>query len=344
MQTPVEKAFVTILCPSSGMGLKKDALIIQNALNANCIPNKIVYIHFGNSYKNIARKIFNKIKEKFSVLHSKLQLLLGLKNRHISIHLEVVMHRHLFHSPYNVLIPNQEWFRINSLVIEKVDCIWCKSHLSKSVFSEIGLPVRYIGFQTHIKQLPNLNSFRKKEFFTRIGMTKTRGSDQLVEIWNQHPEWPRLNMVVDSSLKPSLSPANVNYLAPVESDDEYFELVNSFQFHIYVTEAEGFGHSILESMSTGAIVLVTQAAPMTEYATKKSVIFIPAQYSGPMCLSPRFKSTNEQIESAVESALQMSEADILDMRSNALDTNHRLENTFIQSLRNAIEASLNPKT
>lgn len=335
-----KNAFVTIHCPSSGMGLKKDALIIQNALNANSIANQIVYIHFGITHKTAFHKLFYKIKEKLSVVTDKIKLLLGFKKHHLSIHLEVVMHRHLFRSPTNILIPNQEWCQINPLMLEKIDLVWCKSRLSEHIFSELGFPVRFIGFQTSIKRLPNLDIERKAEFFTRIGMTKTRGSDQLVDIWSQHPEWPRLNMVVDHSLKPNLSPANVHYVSPIESDDDYFRLVNSFQFHIYVTEAEGFGHSILESMSTGAIVLVTQAAPMTEYANSDSVVMIKAEYAGQMRLSPRFKSSNAQIENAVETALGMKEEDISRMKEHALLVNKKLEAAFIQSIQIAVEYSL----
>jgi hypothetical protein len=336
MNALAEKKFVTILCPSSGLGLKKDALIIKRALDLKNIPNKITYVHFGYTPRNLLHKIYLKFIAKLAVILDQMILMAGGRKQHINIHLEVMMHRNVFTAPINVFIPNQEWSVINSLILEKTDMVWCKSKLSEIVFSEIGFSTRYIGFQTLIKEKPKFDQSRKREFFTRIGMTKTRGSDQLVELWNKHPEWPTLNMVIDESLQPTLTPNNVNYIRPIASDEEYFRLVNSFLFHIYVTEAEGFGHSIVESMSTGAIVLVTQAAPMNEYANDTNAIMIAAQYAGQMKLSPRFKSSNAQIEAAVAKALSMAETEIIQLRQNAVEVNDHLEQQFIELLNSAV--------
>lgn len=335
-----EKIHVNILCPSSGLGLKKDASIIQGALNVKNISNKITYIDFGITPQNFLNKFFFRIKEKLCVVSDKLKLFMGLRKGHISLHLEVMMYRHAFMAPVNILIPNQEWSEVNPLIFEKVNSIWCKSRLCETIFSEMGFPVQYIGFQTIIKQEVNFSVERKREFFTRIGMTKTRGSDQLVELWSQHPEWPMLNMVIDESLKPSLAPSNVNYIRPITSDEEYFALVNSFLFHIYVTEAEGFGHSIVESMSTGAVVLVTQAAPMSEYANDSNAIMIAAKYAGQMKLSPRFKSSNTEIEVAVQKALALSVEQIDTITRSASTVNKNLEKQFVNAIESATKSAV----
>lgn len=338
-----EKKFIHILCPSSGLGLKKDALIIKRALDINKIPNKITYVNFGLIPKNILHKVYLKLKAKLAVLFDQFQLLIGRKKQHLSIHLEVMMHRNIFMAPTNILIPNQEWSVINPLILERTDIVWCKSRLCETIFSEIGFRTCYIGFQTLINQQPALNHQRKREFFTRIGMTKTRGSDQLVELWSQHPEWPTLHMVIDSSLQPEKTPFNVHYIRPIESDETYASLVNSFLFHIYVTEAEGFGHSIVESMSTGALVLVTKAAPMTEYADDTNAILIPAEYAGQMKLSPRFKSSNLQIETAINKALNLSDDQLVNIKNNAMKVNAELEQKFIELLNLAVNSSTHYK-
>jgi hypothetical protein len=336
--------FVNILCPSSGLGLKKDALIIQRALEIKKIQNKIIYIDFGAVPQNPLHKIIFKIKEKIAVVADRLKLLSGLRKGHVSVHLEVMMYKNVFMSPVNVLIPNQEWSEINPLICEKVNVIWCKSRLCETIFSEMGFPVRYIGFQTIINQQPDVNIERKREFFTRIGMTKTRGADQLVDLWSMHPEWPTLNMIIDESLQPKLSPANVKYIRPISSDQDYFALVNSFLFHIYVTEAEGFGHSIVESMSSGALVLVTCAAPMSEYASQENTILITAQYAGQMKLSPRFKSTNEQIKASIIQALSMDDSQITTMQYNAMQVNKLLEKNFVALISSAVKDAVEQPT
>ncbi len=340
MSNLIRHPFVTIFCPSSGLGLKKDALIIKNALDFKKIPNKIRYVNFGYIPRNILEKFFLKILVKTQLILDRLALLCGTKKKCMSLHLEVMMHRNIYLSPINILIPNQEWTALNPLILEKTDIVWCKSKLSETIFSELGFSTQYIGFQSIIDEIQDLNRQRKREFFTRIGMTKTRGSDQLVELWSKHPEWPTLNMVIDESLQPSLTPHNVSYIRPITDDKEYISLVNSYLFHIYVTEAEGFGHSIVESMSTGAVVLVTNAPPMNEYANDKNAIMINAVYAGQMKLSPRFKSSDAQIESAITKTLKMDDAELIQIRRNAININNQLAKKFVQQLESAVQFAM----
>lgn len=324
---------VTIVCPTLGLGLKKDATIIKQALDANGLCAKVLLVDMSGRPRSLLKRIFTKIL----LVRDKLAVLLGMRSQHISIHVEQILFRFKFRSPTNVFIPNQEWCDARQLAhLGSIQEVWCKSRLSENLFSELGVPTRYIGFNSQTSSVPDSSAERKREFLTRIGVTKTRGADQLASLWSRHPEWPTLHMIVDPRVRPSVIAGNLNYIDPILDDRVYSEFTRSILFHVFVTEAEGWGHTILESMTEGAVVLVTDAPPMNEYADSTSAILIPADYAGRLMLSPRFKAQDSDIEDAVNAALTLSKEDSAAMRRRASLVNDALRTNFARSIAAAV--------
>ena len=60
---------------------------------------------------------------------------------------------------------------------------------------------------------------------------------------------------------------NINYFAKYVDDDELRLVQNRHGVHLCPSEAEGFGHTLVEAMSCGAVVITTDGPPMNEMVT-----------------------------------------------------------------------------
>lgn len=293
----------------AGLGLGKDAKILEEALLL--LGHKVTV----NEVPLVDKNLLGKLLERASIalshfgflfFYRKLQRLLLGKPDTISIHLEKIFYWKLFFHQQQILVPNQEWFNPRYFSLLKyIDCVWTKSVFAKDIFLEFKSKVEYIGFCS------NINTCYKTEktasyFFSRVGLSRFRGANKLVEAWRQHPEWPPLKMVADVSCRPKNPPSNVEYLDIFSSTEEYIACASSALFHIYATETEGFGHSIVEAMGYGSLVLVTDAPPMNEIANSDCALLIGASYSGQKWFAPRFSVNVSALEAAVNTALHLS--------------------------------------
>lgn len=207
-------------------------------------------------------------------------------------------------------------------------------------FSELNYTANYIGFCTTLDSGSINNDFRAHQadgFFTRIGPSRNRGAERLASLWAKHSEWPLLQMVVAPEYQPQIAANNIAYIDHVASDEDFNRLANSIPFHIFLTEAEGFGHLIVESMSRGAIVLVTNVSPMNDYATNESAILLSSYYAGQLGLSPRFVVSDDVIEAAVERVIGLSVEERVSIIQQAEKVNNALIQKFCDQLAHAIE-------
>lgn len=324
----------------AGLGLAKDAKILEEALlllghkvTVNELP--LVGISFTGQILERVITILRHCGVLF--FYRKLQRLLLGRPEIISIHLEKIFYWKLFAHRQQVLIPNQEWFnpRYFSL-LGHIDHVWAKTIFAKDIFLEFKSKVDYIGFCS------NVNSSYKIEksanyFFSRVGLSRFRGADKLVEVWRNHPEWPLLKLVIDISCRPENPPQNVEYIDIFSDTEEYIACASSALFHIYATETEGFGHSIVEAMGYGSLVLVTDAPPMNEIATSDCALLITASYSGQKWFSPRFSVEASALELTVDYALRLSSEKIQQLTGNAQLRPKALKQDFYNNLAMAIK-------
>jgi hypothetical protein len=219
-----------------------------------------------------------------------------------------------------------------------LDSLWCKSRLAENIFSQLYYKTDYMGFCTEFDrvELDESNDSHELSFFTRIGLSHNRGAEQLATLWSRHPGWPTLKMVVSRAFQPQVSADNIDYIDHLPSLADFQRLAASTPCHIFLTEAEGFGHLIVESMSRGALVLMTDAAPMNEYADNNSAIMLQAKYAGQLRLSPRFCIDDAVVERAVEQVINMPEEEKIRLTHNAKVVNEKLRTNFYNNLQQLI--------
>lgn len=324
----------------AGFGLVKDAKILKDALMFLGYDAEIIELptakHGFLGRITAAIASFSKIIG-FLFFYRRLQRFFLGKPKHVSIHLEKIFYGKLFLHRQQILIPNQEWFGSAFFELLKyIDNVWVKTGFAEGIFKQFRPTVNYIGFCSAIDS----NVICEKNgdhFFSRVGMSHFRGAERLVEVWRNHPEWPLLKMVIDSSCRPANPPANVEYLDIFSRAEDYVALASSSLFHIYASEAEGFGHSIVEAMGYGAVVLVTDAPPMNEVVDADCALLIAATYSGQKLFSPRFLVNASAVENTIETVMKMDTARIQQLIENARRRPAILKERFYNNLAMVIK-------
>lgn len=81
--------------------------------------------------------------------------------------------------------------------------------------------------------------------------------------------------------------------------------MNSNPFHLCPSESEGFGHTIVEGLSCGALVVTTDAPPMNELVSESRGVLITAGTPARQRFGERFRVDPEEVSAAVTRVLCM---------------------------------------
>lgn len=206
----------------------------------------------------------------------------------------------------NVLIPNPEWFPAEWLPhLSGFAAVLAKTHHAERLFGALGCRTRFIGFTGEDCLAADVS--REPTFFHGPGRSGNKGTLPLLELWAKHPEWPRLTVVWRRKrveLPPI--PANVNLIQDFLAEPELRRLQNASMFHLCPSQTEGYGHSIAESLSVGAVVLTTDAEPMNELVTPGRGVLVAAQAHGTQALATLHDFEPAAMEAAIARCLAMS--------------------------------------
>ena len=167
-------------------------------------------------------------------------------------------------SKAHVMVPNQEWLRDNSTpYLTDMGAVLCKTRHAEDIFRAKGFPTTFISF-TSADRYEAGRPRNYDAFFHLAGSSTQKGTAPLIDLWLAHPEWPRLTVVQHPSNRLDVQAANIRYISEHIDDAMLRRLQNDNGVHVCPSEAEGFGHSIVEAMSCRALVVTTDAPPMNE--------------------------------------------------------------------------------
>lgn len=203
--------------------------------------------------------------------------------------LEEIFPDWLPHARRNVLVPNQEWCRAGTFDrLSVLDALWCKTHYAASVFApHYAGPIRYTGFSS-----PDRHDAGIARDYSRClhvaGRSQQKGTETLLRVWQRHPDWPVLTVVSQNpELGLGISAPNIVRLGFV-ADNELRFLQNVCGIHLCPSEAEGFGHYLVEAMGCGAVVLTTDAPPMNELVADGRGVCVAYAGTRPQSLGVNF--------------------------------------------------------
>jgi len=211
--------------------------------------------------------------------------------------------------------------------------ILCKTHQAYNILSRL-LPykdVKYTGFTSVDRFQPSISK-NYHSFIHVAGKSPYKGTDQIVNAWLNHPEWPALTLIckgIEGSsdnmleivknmmVKPQ---KNIILIDTYVSDEKLAKYMNENGIHLCTSKHEGFGHYLNEARSLEAVVLYTDAPPMNEkFEHGVSGISVKAS-NGPMInegICPTYLVNRKSIEDAVGQVIGMSEHSLREIGKKA---------------------------
>jgi Glycosyl transferases group 1 len=239
-------------------GLERDALILQDILKDSCS---------FNHYKVTERRLFKELNIPQHLLSRiRAYLKTRLKKFDVNIFLEKIRPELLHLAKLNVLIPNHEMFSEKSVsLLDGIDFVLCKTQHAYDIFSDITPNVKLLGFTAQDRILSSIQP-NYSQFFHLAGKSGyRRGTKDILNFWKDNPHLPKITVVahgIDISKYKSCS--NIEVFGDYIEDCRVKQLQNQIGIHICLSEAEGFGHFIVEAMSSRACIVTTNAPPMNE--------------------------------------------------------------------------------
>ncbi len=189
-----------------------------------------------------------------------------------------------------------------------MDQVWAKTHYTQTIYEKLGCNVAFTGFDSEDRALAEVP--KQKTFFHLAGKSTMKGTGKLLDVWACHAQWPVLSVVQHESRAGQPTAANICYHCGYLDELKLKRLQNESLFHLCLSQTEGWGHYIVEAMSTGAIVLTTDAPPMNELVEPSRGVWIDSQPNGTQKLAETFAFDQRSLSCAIERLLTASDSEL----------------------------------
>lgn len=251
----------------------------------------------------------------------------------VNIFLERPRIEWIYSAKISILIPNPEWMHPNGIkLLPKIDQIWCKTRHAAEIFEEMGREAKYLGFTSLVQPFMHAYSEpRNWRGFLHIGgKSELKGTLALMREWRKHPGWPQLVVLsqIDGCHELADGINNIKLIKQRVSLDEVGRLRAVNGIHIQMSETEGYGHVISESMAVGAVVVTLDAAPMNELITSNNGILVSANLVGSRDLANRYTLNGIDFEKKIEILLAMNISDLEQLAIRCKNDYEKLQRKF----------------
>lgn len=284
---------------NSGAGISHDVSLMEDLLTTVGVPVRHI----------ITRDRQSRLER---VMKAAMQIRTALWPGGMQIHFEQIHREQLRHGRYNFILPNPEFTDpeiFHKLTRQPV--VLCKTRHAQQLFSPLLGSALYIGFTSRDRMLTGI----KKDFrqFLHVGgLSDFKGTKRLAELWATQPDWPLLTIVRaprdrHGRERPSLPCApNIRLISDWIGDDALRVLQNQCGVHICPSEAEGFGHYIMEAMSCGSVVITTNAPPMNELVVSRNGFLVAGKPGRPSFMSETRLFDSAEMARIVEAVTRLS--------------------------------------
>lgn len=301
---------LVIVAETNGHGLSRDAHILQELLSKSGWHAEIAHPETRSKIRRYFRRT----------------------DYDVVVHLETFHPRWVNAGTRQYLIPNQEWFRPRRLRwLKFVDNIFVKTAHAHEIFLGFSDKVDLIGFTSEDRYDPNIPKNWNK-FLHLAGASFLKGTDQILNVWRKHPEWPELILIKRKESVSEELPDNVRLVSEYLSDNDLKTLQNECGVHLCPSRSEGWGHYIVEAMSCGAAIVTTNAPPMNEFISSESGMLVGYDYSEPYKISRNYRVSETDLELAILRLMEKSGDEKKIMGENARQSYLQRDKDFRRSI------------
>ena len=230
----------------------------------------------------------------------------------MNVFLEVLNPSLFTYAARNVLIPNPEWtYKTWIPYLASLDEIWCKTQEAVEIFKDLHPNVKYIGWTSIAKGIPEKKNFHKALVLT--GKNIYRHPQLIVDAYAlavaKDMKLPELHIVYDGTRLrvdvPEVLSSKIVLHSSTLKQGEYDLLVQECGLAICCSGAEGFGHAVNEAASTGSVLLLNDILPFTEFGYETVWIKTEQTVPHPECLGVICKTTPEAVVAGLEEYADM---------------------------------------
>jgi glycosyltransferase involved in cell wall biosynthesis len=253
----------------------------------------------------------------------------------VNVFLESLDRRYLPLAKVNWFFPNQEWLTSEDRDgMRGVDRVLFKTRHAEQTLASYAAQSSFVGFTSDDRRLPGSGKEWRRALHV-AGWNPLKGTERLVQLWHQHPAWPLISVIAQ---QPSLvGAAHIRILAKTIDDARLRQLQNECGIHVAPSEIEGFGHTLNEGLSCGALLITTDAPPMNEVAGP-AAIRVAVESTEPMASGTRYKFSPAALAEAVERIADMTDAERRPLSEAGRQTFEDRRQSFVARFQELIEA------
>lgn len=286
---------VNIIYSDNGSGLSRDAVVLRDALGVTghsiwltpLTPRR--YPIAPNYAPELARQYFRGVTQSAARAWARTRRIWD-----VNIFLERLLPEYFDTARVNCLFPNQEWLTDEDRSrLGEVDLVLFRTRHAMEILSNETRTAAFVGFTSFDCRDESVMKAPMGALHVS-GWNPHKGSAAVLAAWSVNPDWPELQMVSQLPLELTDAP-NIKHLHTRVSDQTLRRLQNSCGVHVCPSEVEGFGHTLVEAMSCGAIVVTTAAPPMDEIVTPDEGFLVPYAATAPMGAGTRYFVDQEQL-------------------------------------------------
>lgn len=257
----------------------------------------------------------------------------------INIFIELVYTPFFGHANINTIVPNPEWYDLRwRQFLPKFSAVFCKTKSAIAAFATMNRKCKYVSFTSPDRFNP---IYQKDEnrWLHVAGKSGQKGTDIVYDTWADNPDFPHLTILQDPGKAKERKPlANLTLLYEHISDEKLMQLQNECGVHLCPSEAEGFGHYIMEAMSARSVVITTDGPPMNELVESDRGVLCRWESSKRQRFGHAFYVTPTTLAEAVRRTLSMSELERNQMRERARQFYETNDTFFRKTFLDAINS------
>jgi glycosyltransferase involved in cell wall biosynthesis len=262
----------------------------------------------------------------------------------VNLFVESVVPAYLPQAAANFLLPHPEWFREEQYqYLPHVDRVLCLTRDGLNALVHLGRPAELVGFTSPDRwdrSVPKAGG----SFLHIAGRSEQKGTRALFDVWLRHPEWPRLTVVqreVTSSGAriEAVRASNLDHILHQVDDAELRRHQSAAPVALCPSEAEGFGHCIVEAMSCGSLTVTTDAPPMNELVSPERGVLVRYTHTEPQRLGTVYHVDPDDLEAKIERVVRMDPNERVELGRRARawyeENDRRFRRRFVEALRDA---------